>query len=378
MRIGIDLLWVRPGIVGGTESVIRNLIQGFGTYDSKNEYILFTAKDNEESFHCYLQYPNVSIVICNVNCRKQAIRIAWENCFLDNKATKENIEIMFIPVYSKPRTYGSNIPYVSVIHDLQALHYPEYFSWLKRTFLKKAWKHTCQTSQWIVTISNYCKIDLIENYPFVTNKVTTIYNPIISQKSNYDFSDLSKRYKIEKEQYYYCVSSMLPHKNLETILRVMSKLKKNNFSNIKLPKLVISGVGGKGELICSAMSKYDIEELVVLTGYISNDERDCLYENCQLFLFPSVFEGFGMPPIEAMRKGKTVVMTEKSCLKEVTEGKAIYVEKPMDDDEWIEKIQYAQKIPAHTEKFEQYKLENIIKEYLNVFQHVYQSKNGNL
>lgn len=75
-----------------------------------------------------------------------------------------------------------------------------------------------------------------------------------------------------------------------------------------------------------------------------------------------------MPPIEAMRKGKVVIMTDKSCLKEVTDGKAIYVEKPLDVDEWIRSIEYALTIQPTIEDFEQYKLENIVNGYANVFQ----------
>lgn len=369
MRIGINLLWVRVGIVGGTESVIRSLINGFGQYDRANEYILFTAKDNEESFRSYTQYPNITIAVCNVNCSSPARRILWENRNFDKVAAGKNIDLMFIPVYSKPRTYGSKIPYVSVIHDLQAFHYPQYFSPIKRIFLKYAWKHTCKTSAWVVTISDFCKEDLIAHYPFVKDKVSTVYNPIVSNESDYDFGKIAEKYDIEKEAYFYCVSSMLPHKNLGTLLKVMMSLKnRKNKIGKELPKLVISGVGGNKEQLLHTVREYQIEEQIVLTGFISNEERDCFYENCRLFLFPSVFEGFGMPPIEAMRKGKGVVMTKESCLKEVTEGKAVYVEQPMNIEEWVEKIEYAMGVQPKEEEFPQYKLEQIVKEYLKVFQ----------
>ena len=131
MLIGIDLLWVRPGINGGTESAIRNLMNGFGSYDDKNEYILFAGKDTAESFSDYEKYPNMRIEVCDTECLKRIKRIAWENTKLDKLARKLGVELMFIPVYSKPNSLNEKkggIPYITVIHDLQALHFPEYFS----------------------------------------------------------------------------------------------------------------------------------------------------------------------------------------------------------------------------------------------------------
>lgn len=364
MRIGVDLLWLKVGKCGGLETFARNTLDGIACYDKKNEYVLFVAKDNKDSLEHYAQNENFEIYLCNMNSEKPMLRLMWEELFLDRTAHRQNIDVMFIPVYSKPWTYGSKIPYITCIADLQAKHYPEYFSGFMCRFLDYLWGYACRTSERIIAISDFVKEDIEHYYPKSVGKVQTIYVPIISEKSDVDFGELSEKYGIEDHKFFYCVSSMLPHKNLETMLKVLAQLKKDGKKEIVL----LSGIGINHKQFRDLVTKYDVADCVIQTGYISNAQRDCLYEHCEMFLFPSIFEGFGMPPIEAMRKGKHVIMTRKTCLEEVTEGLAIYVEDPYDPMEWIDKINMARGIKPVVRAFEKYDLRHITKQYIELFE----------
>ena len=372
MLIGIDLLWVRPRICGGTESATRNLINGFGMYDDKNEYMLFVGKDTAETFEEYKKYPNMKIEVCDTESLKRVKRIAWENSKLDKLARSLGVDLMFVPVYSKPNSLSEEkggIPYITVIHDLQALHFPEYFSKSKIVFAKRSWKKACAESRKVITISEFCKEDIIKNYPFAKDKTTVIYDAVtLEEKPEISadvFEKLKEKYGIEKDAYFYTLSSMLPHKNLETLIKAMKLLKEKGGT-----KLVVSGVGGNKDKFSQCVKEEGVEDLVIDTGFVSDEERDSLYENCSLFLFPSIFEGFGMPPVEAMMKGARVLTTRCACLEEVTQKKALYVDDPKDASEWVEKINEALLLEKKKYTFEQYDIKNITCEYLKVFNQI--------
>jgi glycosyltransferase involved in cell wall biosynthesis len=181
-----------------------------------------------------------------------------------------------------------------------------------------------------------------------------------------DFDELSKKYGIKKGEYYYTVCSLAKHKNLITLLKAIKILRNRGNNN----KLVISGVSINAEdQLFDYIRKNSLEDMIVYTGFISNEERNTLYDNCKKFLFPSVFEGFGMPPIEAMIRGATTVTTMEPSLVEVTEGKADYVKNPLDAKEWANLIE--RETPGVTKEtqdllFNKYSSKLVPQEYIRV------------
>lgn len=371
MNIGIDLLWVKPGKSGGIESYIRNLLDGFLMYNRNDyKYILFVSKDNAVTFEKYSSNDAFKLVICNVDSNKIAKRILWENLYLNRKCVDLNVDILFIPVYSKPLINHSKLKYITTIHDIQAMHYPQYFSRKKVLWLKFAWERCCRTSHKIIAISNFVKKDIVNTFKVEEKKVDVIYNPIVKRKIQGDFKTVEEKLNIKSKNYYYTVAQLLPHKNLETLLYVIKEIKDRK---IDIPNtLVISGVGGKDEgKLRLIIEKLDLESNVIITGFVSNEERDMLYENASIFLFPSIFEGFGMPPVEAMELGTQVLTTRCSSIPEVTEEKANYVQDPFDVNQWVEGIKYLVKNTSHIKyEFPNYSLENVTAKYLKCFNEV--------
>lgn len=360
------MLWVRVGVCGGTESFIRNLLDGFWQFDTENEYVLFVSEDNEESFRHYERQGggNMRLCLCPVDSASQPRRILWENLGLARLARRQQVQLMFIPVYSMPWNWGSRIPYVYVIHDLQAWHYPAYFSLPRRMFLGYEWRHTCRRARRVLTDSEYCLRDLERYCPRFKDKLQVMYVPIPEGGREGQKGSGECRPEIlalAEQAYDYCVSSLLPHKNLDTLLQAVQRMHCQGLWGER--RLVISGVGGNVSGLEEKLEQYGIVRQVRLTGYVSNAERDYLYEHCGLFLFPSIFEGFGMPPIEAMRRGKRVVMTRCSCLEEITRGRAVYVDRPYDPACWQDQILLARQMPGQREAFPEYGPEHIVRQY---------------
>lgn len=369
MKIAIDLLWVKPQKSGGIEAYIRNLLDGLLSLDSNDKYILLVARDNELTFNKYIEDCRFQKIICNVNSSNIKKRILWQNLRLEKILLKNKIDVFFEPVYSKPLTFSKKIKYITTIHDLQALHYPEYFSKFKYLWMKYSWKYAINTSNKVITISNFVKEDMIEKYSINPNKIEVIYNPIVVSKELVDFEVIKEKYSIDYKSYYYTVAQLLPHKNLETLINVIRCIKSNN---INLPqKLLITGINGKSiNVLMELINKYDLQENIIFTGYISDEEKNTLYKNCNVFLFPSIFEGFGMPPVEAMILGAKVITTKYTSLYEVTQGKACYVDNPYKIEEWMEQILNIQTAENITLDYSIYGKKIIAQKYLGVFKKI--------
>lgn len=343
-KIAIDLTWVRHGKVGGTESSVTNLLRGLEQlHDEDCEFYLITAKDNTELFGDYIARGYFRSIIGNTISASQRKRVLWQNFGLCRLLGKNGIYDCIEPIYLMPFTPLMGIRFYAIIHDLQAKHYPKYFSVSRVGFMKMAWKNTVRNAYRVVAISDFVKDDIASTYHIDADKIVRIYDAIDIDKEAITGDEVLDKYHVETGKFYYSVSSLLPHKNLKTIILALAKLKEAG-SKAFLP-LLVSGVGGHQKQELEQMLKeHDLTEDVRLTGFVSDEVRNDLYKNCKVFLFPSIFEGFGMPPIEAMAFGASVITTKSSSLYEVTGGKCSYVEDPLSPDEWkdvLEKEEYA-------------------------------------
>ena len=336
-RFGINLLWVRPGKVGGTEFMTRALLDGMTLLEDDFEAALITSNDNSETFKHYTEDKRFKMIIAPIDSANISKRIIWQNLHMARLLKKNGIKRCFSPVYDRP-VMNFGIKYITTIHDIQAWHYPKYHPFHEVFYSKLLWRVDKWKSDFNITISRFVAEDLKKVYHFNPAKMTTIYNPVtLDPQEITSFELMADKYSIQKNNYYYTVGQLIPHKNIDTLLKVMKKIVSECQGDDRLSKkLLITGINGNAaEKIKKQIKDDNLEDVICLTGFIKTADRNSLYANAKAFLFPSIFEGFGIPPIEAMMLKTQVITTRKTCIQEVTQNIAEYVDDPMDVDDWI-------------------------------------------
>lgn len=335
MRIGIDLTWLRHAFVGGTEFFIYNLLDGFSACEDRFDLYLLTASDNCYLFERYAKDKRFHIIRCNVSSMKPFSKLIWQNLSLERVCSLYNIKLCLTPGQSKPIFNTRKIRYVTIFYDLQILQYPQFHSMLSYVYHRFMWWLCAKTSYKIIAISEFVKKDIIRHYKVKDNKVVSIYVPVVTEPVECDFAELSTKYNIKEDHYYYTVSRLVKSKNLATIIKLIGAINRDDISQ-NIP-LVISGIPNKAleQKLIQFANECGATPYIRFTGFITNDVRNCLYKHSKAFLFPSIYEGFGMPPIEAIQMGATVITTQETSIPEVTQGLVNYVDDPYCVDDWI-------------------------------------------
>lgn len=383
MKIGIDALYIRPGKVGGTESYLRNLLKGLEMVDDTNEYYIFTSGTNSSTFK--FVKTNFHKIVCKVNGENRLSRVLYTSFVLPSLARKNKIDIMFFPTYIRSTGGMKGILTVSNPHDIQYRHYPQYFTSMQKMIFKYFYSLTLRKSDNIICISKFVRDDIKDNFPKVDlRKFSVIYNPIDFEKfdsaSSAPASLLADKFSLISHKYILAVSTLLPHKNFDTLLDAYAKFKTGAFSDFKL---VLVGVKQKstGDL----MQKIDILKLnqdVIIPGFVDGDELTLLYNNAAVFVAPSIFEGFGMSPVEAMYKKLPTITTTCTSLPEVTQGKAIYYDSPLDSTQLAHVLTETITNPPDAIALQEismdmrqaYSIDKIAGEYIDFFTGIYNEK----
>lgn len=314
MKIAIDIRCA-GGEKTGKGWYTFHLVQNLLKLDKHNEYILY-AKDGIPGFE---NFKNVKVKL--INSRS----IFWHRK-VANDAVKEEVEIFFAPSsYIIPAFLPSYIKSIVTVHDLVAFLFSKTHkkrsTLIEKIFLKPALKKARQ----ILTVSEHTKLDLL-NYFKKTDrdKIDTIYcaaSEEFQPISKSELGDFVKETNLP-EKFFLAVGTLEPRKNYPNLITAFHQLSE------KFPDIHLIIVGQKGwdyEEIYERIRELHLGKRVHMLGYLSNKSLVKLYNLAKALVFPSFYEGFGMPPLEAMQSGCPVICSNTSSLPEVVGESALLI-----------------------------------------------------
>ncbi len=312
MTIGIDasraLKQNKTGVEWYAYYIIENLLQ----IDSANQYILYYKNQPNEWLKKLSERKNVKIKrLC------WPFRYFWTQGRLSLEMLLHKPNVLFIPASAMSIIHPKNT--ISAIHDVGFMKYPEAYSKWQLKYLKWSTKFAVKHARKIITISEFSKQEIIKYFKADADKIAVTYLAVENQNPT-----SSQKNKKINSPYIFFIGRLEKKKNIMGIIQAFVLFKQNNQLS---HKLVLAGSRGYGWQEAEKLIKQNnLQNDVIITGYVSDEDLPYLYNGADLFLFPSLYEGFGLPILEAMAYGAPVITSNFGAMAEVTGDSAILVD----------------------------------------------------
>jgi len=323
LHIAIDAHSVGTGL-GGNETYAASLIEALAEIDRDNRYTLYvTKKAAVERFAN--RWPNVSLRLTLPHTPLVRIPLT-----LTVELRRRPVDILHVQYTAPPFT---PCPVVNTIHDLSFEHLPE-------TFKRRSWRQmrltirrSAQTAAHIITDSNYSRDDIVKTYGLDPDGVTATplaasnrFHPVTDQN---ELNRVQEKYGIDGD-YILTVGSIQPRKNMPRLIRAFAALCRES-SEGQMPTLVVAGKRAwLYEETLEAADNSIVRERILFTGYVPDKDLPALYSAARCFVYPSYFEGFGIPALEAMRCGTPTITGNRTCFPEIIGDAGLLVD-PFDE-----------------------------------------------
>ena len=324
LKIGIDARFYGPR-QKGLGRYVEKLIEQLEEIDNENQYLVFLRKESWDEYQ-----PR------NPNFKKALADYGWygfkEQIFLPIKIWQSKVDLIHFPHFNVPLLCPA--PFVVTIHDLILKRFPTkrastlhpVFYWLKKTAYHLVINSALKRAKRIIAVSNYTKKDILEYFKVNPEKIQVIYEGAPDPVTN-----LQSQPKGISKPYLLYVGNAYPHKNLEGLILAFAKIKNKeqqttNNKNLGLQLVLV----GELDYFYKRLKKFIhnssflIHDSIILTDFVSDKELAVLYQNAVCYVFPSLCEGFGLPPLEAMAHNLPVISSSATCLPEILGRAATY------------------------------------------------------
>ncbi len=319
MKIAIHAADLDHERIDGTRVYLLNMLKNFGKLGKENSFEIY-HKDNFNPKLTPPAFPNYFFRQIPFPKFWTQTRFAWQ-LFWDKP------QVLWMPVHNLPRWRRKELKTVVTIHDLAFKISPEYFPRKELAKLNSLSDYAIKNADGIIAVSQATKRDILKFYPNVkANKIKVIYHGFDCQLFNQNFSEsqtekILASYKLKAKNYLLYVGAIQPRKNLLVLIEAFEKIK----SSHPEMKLVFAGAPAWSfeEILQRTKSSVFAADIVV-TGKVPFAELSVLYRSASVFVFPSLYEGFGIPVLEAMACSVPAVLASNSSLPEVGGQAALY------------------------------------------------------
>lgn len=323
MRIGIDARFFGGEQSKGLGRYTQKLIEHLAKTDTKNEYVIFLQPESIPKWNINNQHFHIVPAPYHWYSFSEQLGMPW-------KIWRAKVDVMHFPHFNVPLFYRK--PFVVTIHDLIINHFPTERATtlgpLLYTFKHMAGQlvmhHAVKFSQRIITVSEFSKNDIVNYYHINPEKVVVTYEASepAQEDDHRSQETVLQKYHIHKPYILY-IGNAYPHKNLEIMIDVMKQYKQ---THKELPWQMV--FVGKEDYFYARLKQLawskNVDDHTIFTGFVPDNDLPYLYRGALAYIFPSLYEGFGLPPLEAMTYGTPVLAANASCLPEILGDAALY------------------------------------------------------
>jgi len=311
-------------IIAVNTRFLVNELEGYGNFICELFHVLVQDHPEHQFYFLfdrpfdqkYIFSSNVHPIVVSPPARHPVLKKYWYDVKIPLALKKIKAD-----VFVSPDGYCSlttKLPQCLVVHDLGFLHRPEAYKKTHVSFLKRNTPKFLKKAKHIVTVSEFSKNDILKHYKIEAAKIDVVYNGVkdIFRSLSFDEKNAVKEKYTEGKEYFLYLGAIQPRKNLVNLLKAFSIFKKRLQSNMKL---VIAGrVAWKNEEFLQLIKTYKYRADVILTGYLPEENLPLLVGSAYALVYPSFFEGFGVPVAEAMKCEVPVLTSEKTSMQEVS------------------------------------------------------------
>ncbi|MEO7985553.1 MAG: glycosyltransferase family 1 protein [Gemmatimonadales bacterium] len=322
MRIGIDAT-AMPLQRTGAGNYIFNLIQALARVDRSNEYVVFAKATHEDE----LGVRRSGFEFVRREFAGRGLRLAWEQVGLPRQVRKHRLDVLHSPHYTTPLRHAASS--VVTFCDMTFVLHPDLHQAVKRWFFPAMMRMSARRADRLIAISESTRDDLVRMWDVDPARIAAIplaadsgYRP----RSAEEVASACGKYGLHPGSYALYVGVLEPRKNVDLLVEAFGRVAAG------MPGIDLVIAGRKGwmyDQIFAQVARLGLQQRVRFTGYVPNEDLPALYTGARLFAYPSRYEGFGLPVLEAMSCGTPVITTNVSSMPEVAGDGAVLV--PPDD-----------------------------------------------